>query len=335
MKSSSRAFIAALWLIAILPACSAAQRTSLLPAAVIAQPACHSALQATFNESRVVPADSVIVWKSCTYKGDNCDCAYNMSNHPPTLDVYACEAGYGDESGIATAGPLMYAGHGKTVVIFKGKRQVGSLKGLTGEPIGLVVDVFGNVWATNSPSATISEFAKGATEPTATYTDSNLTSASYLAVDAAGDVYVEGQADYDIEVDVLPVKSTSFTRIAQPGSVGLTPGGLAVQNAGKKLFVWINDQGTASNPAAISKYSLKGGALFSKGSFQYSGVNGAIWADPAGRNLSRVFAVNNVVDGSEYATSAVEYAMPSGKIVNATAASTSADEAVGIAGAFK
>jgi hypothetical protein len=44
---------------------------------------------------------------------------------------------------------------------------------------------------------------------------------------------------------------------------------------------------------------------------------------------------NNVVNGSEYASSAVEYTMPGGKIVNATAASKSSTEAIGIAGAYK
>lgn len=191
------------------------------------------------------------------------------------------------------------------------------------------------MWATNSPSATISEFAVGATKPTASYTDSNLTSASYLAVDAMGNVYVEGQAAYSIEVDVLPVGDATFKVVASPGQVGLTAGGLTVQNAGRKTYLWINDQGAASSPAAISRYVLRGSSLDFDGSFNYSGIDGAIWADPAGKHISHVFAINNVVVGSEYASSAVEYAMPGGKIINATPASTGATEALGIAGSFR
>jgi hypothetical protein len=212
---------------------------------------------------------------------------------------------------------------------------VATLTGLTGQPIGLAVDRFGNVWATNSPSSAISEFAKGATQPTATYTDSNLTSASYLAVDAAGDIYVEGQAAEGIEVDVLPVGGTTFTPISQPGKVGLTAGGLAIQSAGKTIYVWINDQGSATLPAAVSRYILKGSSLYLKGSFGYAGVNGAIWADPAGLHTSRVWAANNVAYGSGYMTSAVEYAMPGGKIITATAPTEMATQDVGIAGSLK
>jgi len=316
-------------------ACTGAQRASLLPPAMIVQSACHAPAQAGSRNSHVQPDIDEIVWKPCIHNGDHCTCAYNMSNKPPSLDVYACEGGSYAAFGLAATPKLMYAGFNSSVLVFAGKKRVATLEGLTGDPVGLAVDHFGNVWATNSPSATISEFGGGATKPTATYTDSNLTSASYLAVDAAGDVYVEGQAAYSIEVDVLPAGGTTFTPIGEPGKVGLTAGGLAVQNAGTKAYLWINDQGTAGSPAAISRYFSKGRSLSLTGSFKYSGVDEAIWADPAGKHLSRVFAINNVADGSEYASSAVEYAMPGGKIVNATAASISSTEAVGIAGAYK
>jgi hypothetical protein len=229
----------------------------------------------------------------------------------------------------------VYGGFGKTVVMFERTKKVATLTGLTGEPIGLAVDRAGNVWATNSPSTTISEFAKGSTKPTATYTDANLTSASYLAVDPAGGVYVEGQAADGIEVDVLAAGSSAFAPISQPGKVGLTAGGLAVQSRGATTYVWINDQGTASKTAAISRYILKGGSLYLKGSFGYSGVNGAIWADPAGEQVTRVWAVNSVSYGSEFNTSAIEYAMPSGKIIAATPPATMSTQAVGVAGTIK
>jgi hypothetical protein len=344
--SGLRVLAATLALAAFLPACSNAQRTSLLPPSAISQvapPACHVSGAAALRKSQIVPAkdNGGVVVKSCTYKGDACECTYDMNDHPPVLVIVACIASAMPAEGVAVNGKLVYGGygqnnaHGPIVAVFRNRKHVATLNGLTGDPIGLAVDPLGNVWATNSPSATISEFAKGSNKPTATYTDTNLTSASYLSVDAAGDVYVEGQADYSIEVDVLPAGGTSFTPIAQPGEVGFTAGGLAVQSSDRKTYVWINDQGSASSPATITRYLLKGSSLQSTGSFEYAGIIGAIWADPAGKNRSRVFADNNVVYGSEYASSAVEYAMPGGKIVNETSSSISSTEGVGIAGAFK
>jgi hypothetical protein len=339
-----RAFVAALAFAGFLPACSGAQRTSLLPPSVvtqITQPACRIAAEAGSRTSQVLPNanDGGVVVKSCTYKGDECECTYDTHNNPWILVIVACIASAMPADGVAAKGNLVYASYGKgsgsIVAVLRNGKRVATLKGLTGQPIGLAVDRLSNVWATNSPSATISEFAKGSHKPTATYTDTNLTSASYLSVDAAGDVYVEGQAAYEIEVDVLPVGSKTFTPIAQPGTVGLTAGGLTVQNAGAKAYVWINDQGSASSPATITRYVLEGSSLQATGSFQYSGINGAIWADPAGKSTSRVFADNNVADGSEYATSGIEYAMPGGKIISGSPTSTSSTEGVGIAGAFK
>jgi len=272
---------------------------------------------------------------SCIVKGDHCDCMYETVSSPPTIVIAFCIAGNADSIlGIATRGEFTYAGYGNSVAVFRGKKQVAvaTLTGLTGQPIGLALDHLGNVWATNSPSATIGEFAKGATKPTATYTDSNLTSANYLAVDAAGDVYVEGRAADGIEVDVLPVGGTTFTPISQPGKLGLTAGGLAIQSTGKTIYLWVNDQGASSSPAAISRYILKGSSLYLKGSFGYSGVNGAIWADPAGLRTSRVWAANNVAYGSGYMTSAIEYAMPGGKIITATTPTEMSSQGVGIAG---
>jgi hypothetical protein len=285
--------------------------------------------------ARPCPGVDNCIIVSCVYKGDHCpECMYTTSVTPPELVIAFCVS-HISALGIATGGKFAYGGYGNSVAVIRGKKEVAKLTGLTGQPIGLAVDHLGNVWATNAPSSTISEFANGATKPTATYTDSNLTSASYLAVDAAGDVYVEGQAADGIEVDVLPVGGTTFAPISQPGRIGLTAGGLAVQRARTTTYVWINDQGTSSSPAAISRYILKGSSLYLQGSFGYSGVNGAIWADPAGKHTSRVWAVNNVAYGSGYMTSAIEYTMPGGKIVTATAPTTSSTEAVGIAGAVK
>jgi hypothetical protein len=315
-------------------------RTSPLPAGAIAESVHPAAQQAGYRMRHAAPLGDVVVWKPCTHNGDSCECGYSNGESKP--GVYACVHAAGLSFGIAISrrlaladGNLLYGGFGKTVVVFKGTKKVATLTGLTGEPIGLAVDRAGSVWATNSPSYTISEFAKGATKPTATYADANLTSASYLAVDATGDVYVEGQAAEGIEVDVLPAGGSTFTPISQPGKVGLTAGGLAVQSSSRATHMWINDQGTASKAAAISRYLLKGGSLYLQGSFGYGGVNGAIWADPAGASIARVWAVNNVPYGSGFNTSAIEYAMPSGKIVAATPPTTMSAQAVGVAGTMK
>lgn len=326
-------------LAAVLVGCSGTQRNALLPSSAIAQGAiskseCPLAQNVRSGKPQVIPLyEDEVVWKSCIHNGDRCECGYAPGDKEP--GVYRCESGTAVPLGIATGSNLLYGGFGNTIVVFNHARKVALLKGLTGEPIGLAVDYRGNVWAGDSPSDTISEFAKGATKPTATYTDSNLTSVNYLAVDASGDVYVEGQAAYSIEVDVLPVGGATFTPISQRGKVGLTPGGLAVQSTGKTTYVWINDQGTPSSPAAISRYVLKGSALYLEGSFTYSGTNGAIWADPAGKNINRIWAVNNVPYGSGFNSSAVEYAMPGGKVIRATVPTNSSTEAVGIAGSFQ
>jgi len=341
MKTSSlRSFAVTVAIAISFIACTATQQASLIPASTTRQSARPAAQQARDSKAHVVPLGDVVVWKPCTHKGDSCECGYSNGESKP--GVYACLHASSPNFGIATSrqlapanGNLLYGGFGKTVVVFKGTKQVATLTGLTGEPIGLAVDRVGNVWATDSPAATISEFAKGATKPTATYTDANLTSASYLAVDPAGGVYVEGQAADGIEVDVLAAGSSTFAPISQPGKVGLTAGGLAVQSRGTTTYVWINDEGTASTTAAISRYVLKGSSLYLKGSFGYNGVNGAIWADPSGESGAHVWAVNNVPYGSGFNTSAIEYAMPGGKIIAATIPTTMSVQAVGVAGTMK
>jgi hypothetical protein len=71
------------------------------------------------------------------------------------------------------------------------------------------------------------------------------------------------------------------------------------------------------------------------GSFHYAGINGAIWADPAGKDTIHVFAANNVPYGSQFISSGIEYAMPSGSIVSQSPTSIGPDESVGIGGPMK
>jgi hypothetical protein len=231
-----------------------------------------------------------------------------------------------------------YAGlSNDTVAVAKWKKdrymKAGTLTGLTGDPIGIASDLKGNVWVTNWPSATISEFYPGARSPSQTYTDSNLASLSYIAIDRRDDIYVEGQsrASGGIEVDELQAAGT-FTSITASGQLGYTAGGLAViVNNGKTGYLFVNDQGTANGPPAITRWLLKGGKLVKDGSFKYSGIDTALSVDPSGTDTMHVWAANNVQSNSEFTTSGVEYAFPSGGVVLSTPTATSSFESFGIA----
>jgi len=220
-----------------------------------------------------------------------------------------------------------------TIGVYSGKKLVTTLTGLSGVAAGVGTDSRGNTFAAvNAGSAVaVEEFAKGATTPSATYSDPNLTSVYSLAVDRRDHVYVEGQSQAGtIEVDEM-IGSGSFESLAPSGSgsLGATPGGLAVQTSGKATYVWINDRGNASEPANISHYEFTGKSLVKLGSFEYSGVNGAIAADPTGKDTKDVYAVNNVPSGSQYSVSGIEYDS-SGQIVSQTPAQPSNEQSMGI-----
>lgn len=224
----------------------------------------------------------------------------------------------------------MQSAQANFVGIVKKKNIVTSLTGLSGPATGVAMDKAGNVYATNAGSAVIDEFASGSTTPTASYTDTNLATASSLAVDKAGHLYVEGQSASSvggIEVDMLV--GSGFKPLAKPGSLGATAGGVAVQTVGKSDYVWINDQGSASGSPSITRYMLKGTELIKQGSFTYSGVNGGIAVDP--KNTNRVYAVNNAASGSEYNITGVTYSYPSGAIISSSSPQTSTQQSVGIA----
>lgn len=219
-----------------------------------------------------------------------------------------------------------------TIDILSGQKLVTTLTGLNGAASGVGTDSRGNTFAAvNLGSQTVvEEFAKGATTPTATYPDSNLSSAVSLGIDKANRVYVEGQSQGGaIEVDEL-VGSGTFMSLAQPGGLGVTAGGLAVQTSGKTTYVYINDLGNASDPANITRYEMTGKSLISQGSFQYAGINGAIAVDPSGKDTTHVYAANNVPAGSAYSVSEIEYEFPSGAVVRQTPAQSAGEESTGI-----
>ena len=233
--------------------------------------------------------------------------------------------------------------HHRDFAMGKGQyKQVGTLTGLTGSPTAIATDSEGNVWATNSPSTTISEFYAGITTPSATYTDSNLTSLSYVAVDKSNNVYVEGQAASSggIEVDELPYGGKTFTAINAPGQLGYTAGGLAIScprkpcpiaGNGNVEYLFVNDQGAPSSPATITKWERKRGKLGKAASFQYSGIDTAISVDPFTKDPNDVFAANNVPSGSAFVASGVEYAFPGGNVVSSSPTTSGTFEALDIA----
>jgi hypothetical protein len=216
-----------------------------------------------------------------------------------------------------------------TINVYTGNTLTNTLTGLSSGSTGLAMDTKGDTFATTAGSPTIDVFAAGSSTPTGSFTDANISSASYLAIDKANHLYVEGPSvNGGIEVDEM--FGNSFKPLAHPGTLGATPGGLAVQTSGKGTYVWINDQGNASDPANIARYALKGATLAKQGSFDYSGINGAIAVDPTGKDTTDVYAVNNVAAGSGYSATGIDYAFPTGAIKSQSAAQTASQIGTGI-----
>jgi hypothetical protein len=198
-------------------------------------------------------------------------------------------------------------------------KAVATLTGLTGVPIGIMLDSKGDVWATNSPSNTISEYSKGSTTPTATYTDDNMSSISYIASDKANDVYVSGQGKSgNLEVDEL--SGSTFAPIKTiTGSVG---GGIALETNGKTL--WVCDEGTGKK-GTISSYTIPG--YKRREQFAYLGSDTGIAVTASGK---QVWAINNVASGSTFNVDVVIYSAK-GKVISSSPGDNNSVESVGIA----
>jgi hypothetical protein len=269
------------------------------------------------------------VWESCP----PCMCLYNSGVIPTWPLLKKICPFRGPPWGLSGNMGTLVVGYDNTGVVYNGKgKAVRTLGGLTGVATGIARESNGIIWATNSPSNTVSEFPRGATAPSETLSDANLSTLSYVAVDSADDVYVEGRGAKGIEIDELVKGKGAFVPISKPGQLGVTAGGLAIQ---KTLYVWVNDQGNASSPANISEWILKKGTLTQVGDFQYSGVNTSIWADPAGNDTMHVFAANNLASGSSFVSAGIEYAMPNGVITSASPSTTSSSGAFGISGTYQ
>jgi hypothetical protein len=260
---------------------------------------------------------------------------YYINNHNVWIwDTFSAKSTGGTTLGnsLAKASELNMATTGSAVVVYSGKKLVNTLTGLSAVATGVETDSRGNTFAAVNVSgaAAVEEFAVGSHTPTATYSDPNLASVASLGIDKANHVYVEGQSQSGaIEVDEM-IGSGSFESLAQPGALGATSGGLAVQTSGNTTYLWINDLGNASDPANITRYAFTGKSLVKQGSFAYTGINGAIAVDPKGKDTSHVYAVNNVAAGSQYSVSGIEYAYPSGQIASQSSAQAASQESVGI-----
>lgn len=201
----------------------------------------------------------------------------------------------------------------------KGK-QLGVLTGLTGSPVGIAVDSTGVVWATNYPSNVISEYSDGATKPTATYTDGNLSSMRYVAIDQGNHVYVSGQSTGSGGLEVDELQGSAFTPIQTiTGAVGA---GIAVSP--KTRTLWVCDEGDGSS-GTISAYAMPG--FKKRMQIAYSGDETGIAVGASGKEL---YALDNAPYGSEYNVSVIVYDTKTGKAVNSTPSITTAAKALGI-----
>lgn len=257
---------------------------------------------------------------------------YNIHHVWVHGEIYGTDGG-SNAGGSATSNKALdVAESNDTIAVYSGKKLAATLTGLNGMASGVATDSHGDTFAAVNLSgeAAVEEFAQGSTTPTATYADQNLASVSALAIDKANRIYVEGQSQKGgIEVDEMS-GSGSFEALAQPGTLGATAGGLAVQISKKTTYLWINDLGNAGEPANIARYEFDGKSLVKQGSFDYSGTNGAIAVDQSGKDTAHVLATNNVASGSSYSVSGIEYAFPAGNIVAQSPAQSASQESVGI-----
>jgi hypothetical protein len=246
------------------------------------------------------------------------------------IEPIGCEIGSYAVAGIAYASEnkASFVGERSTstnvIAVYNEKwKQVSELTGLTGDPVGIATDAKGTVFASNFPSNTLTEYARGGTSPIATYTDANLSSVSYVTVDNNGNVYVSGQSEGSgsLEVDELSTGSSRFSPIKTiTGAIGA---GIAVAHTGKTL--WVCDEGNGSK-GTISAYTIP--AFKRSEQFAYSGDDTGIAVAPSGTQVS---AVDNVAYGSGYNVSVVIYSAKTGKIINATPSVTMSAKSLGIA----
>jgi hypothetical protein len=217
----------------------------------------------------------------------------------------------------ASSSPAIVAYNNKWV-------QVGTLTGLTGDPVGIATDAKGTVWASNYPENTLTEYAPGAKTPTATYTDANLSRLAYVTLDKNDNVYVSGQSAGSgnlLEVDELSAGSQQFSRIQT--ITGTTGGGIEIAHTATDSFLWVCDEGNGSN-GTISAYTIPG--YKQSNQFAYSGDDTGIAVASSGKE---VYAVSVGVNGSEFSASIVVYNAKTGKVIRSSPSMTTFQPVVG------
>jgi hypothetical protein len=286
----------------------------------------------TLQQVTKMQPDQVIGGGSFYIASGNCVAYYVYNVHTQEWDVHyfpeGCQfwfAGPNNGLGYVTATNDWLVGEstsGTNVIAVenaKGK-QIGTLTGLTGEPVGIATDSKGDIWATNSPSNAISEYYAGATEPSATFTDGNLSSVRYIAVDQNNNVYVSGQSAGSGNLEVDKLEASAFIPIKT--ITGVVGAGIAVSP--KSQMLWVCDEGNGTS-GTISGYTMPG--FKRRMQIAYSGDDTGIAVAKTGKQL---YAVDNVADGSQFDVSVVVYDARTGKEVNSTPATITSAKVLGI-----
>jgi hypothetical protein len=122
-------------------------------------------------------------------------------------------------------------------------------------PIGVAVDAGGTVYVANIEPGNITVYAPGQTEPEETLTNDVLEAPFFLAVDEAGDIFVDGLECHEpcsgpqpVIVGEYPAGSTQMTQLNI--DIGF-PGGVAIDQKGDLL---IDDQETSQHRSQLDVF---------------------------------------------------------------------------------
>jgi DNA-binding beta-propeller fold protein YncE len=308
--------------VATLAACSGNMAPT--PSTAYAQPALP------LNSAIKVRPDAVNVPHITTWSG-NCTVTYAEVNGvwryyyspygcDPAEGVEGYQGGTFDDTNHDWLVGEHSASQNSVLVLNQKGTQVGALTGLIGDPVGIATDSKGDVWVTNYPTNTISEFDAGATVPTATYTDGNMSSVRYVTLDKNGNIYLSGQAAGSGSLEVDELQGSAFLRIKSiTGAVGA---GIAV--APKSKTLWVCDEGNGTS-GTIAGYTLEG--FKRREAFSYSGDDTGIAVAPSEKEI---YAIDNAANGSQFNVNAVIYDAPTGKVINSTPAITASTKVLGI-----
>lgn len=212
-------------------------------------------------------------------------------------------SGISSPQGMASSGDKIIVANtgGQNVLVFKGcgKRLLRTLQDPSGYPCGVAVDGDGNVYVTNifdvSGKGEIRKYGPGDNHG-GQIGDPNLQNDYFVAVDPAGDLFVDGfsVAAGVPEVDWLP--AGLGTQWENTGISPLFPGGLAIDANGNLVVDDQGDNGFLSNLTAytVPGFVPAGSPIYCPGpgcsslAFDQSGKEGWI----AGFGIGAVWAVS-------------------------------------------